>query len=122
MEGNRNPKKVLCLILETVRLRSGPRNRWQDEVKEGGRLVSGVGWKEWVYNREEWKKLLRTARNCCSLHMPIEWNDVNLWHWVSQVVFSLWIFSLKFCLQFLLLPSLLCAAPISSHLWFDQYF
>jgi hypothetical protein len=61
--------------LETVRLRSGPRNRWQDEVKEDGRLV-GKGWKERVYNREEWKKL-RTARNHCVLHMPMEWNDVN---------------------------------------------
>jgi hypothetical protein len=46
--------------------------------------------------------------------MPMEWNDVNFWHWVSQVVFSNWIFRLKFCLQFLLLPSMLCAALISS--------
>jgi polysaccharide deacetylase 2 family uncharacterized protein YibQ len=26
-----------------------------------------------VYNREEWKKLLRAARNCHILHMPMEW-------------------------------------------------
>ena len=49
--------------LETTRLRGRPRNRWQDEVREDGRLVAGKGWKERVYNREEWKKLLRTARN-----------------------------------------------------------
>jgi len=32
-------------------------------VREDGRLVGGIVWKERVYNREEWKKLLRTARN-----------------------------------------------------------
>jgi len=42
------------------------------EVREVGRLRDGKGWKERVYNREEWKKLLRTARNCCILHMPME--------------------------------------------------
>jgi hypothetical protein len=29
-------------------------------VREDGRLASGKGWKERVYNREERKKLLRT--------------------------------------------------------------
>jgi len=53
-------------------LRGRPRNRWQDEVREDGRLVGGKGWKERVYNREEWKKLLRTARNLRILHMPME--------------------------------------------------
>jgi hypothetical protein len=28
-----------------------------------GRMVDGEGWQEKVYNREEWKKLLRTARD-----------------------------------------------------------
>jgi hypothetical protein len=32
-------------------------------VREDGRLVSGKGWKERIYNSEEWKKLLRMARN-----------------------------------------------------------
>jgi len=27
--------------LETTRLRGSPRNRWQDEVREDGRLVGG---------------------------------------------------------------------------------
>jgi len=59
--------------LEAPRLRGRPINRWQDEVREDGRLVGGKGWKERVYNREEWKKLLRTARNRRILHVPMEW-------------------------------------------------
>jgi hypothetical protein len=72
MVENRIPKKVLYMNLEATRLRGRPRNRWNDEVREVGRLVGGYGWKERVYNREEWKKLLRTARNHCILHMPME--------------------------------------------------
>jgi hypothetical protein len=72
MEGNRIPKKVLCMNLETTRLRGRPRNRWRDEVSEDGRIVGGEEWQEKVYNREEWKKLLRTARNRRILHMPME--------------------------------------------------
>jgi hypothetical protein len=58
--------------LESTRPVGRPRNRWQDEVGEDGRIVCGEDWQEKVYNREEWKKLLRMARNCCILHMPIE--------------------------------------------------
>jgi hypothetical protein len=72
MEENRIPQKILCLNLKTTRLRGGPRNRWQDEVRDNGRLVGGERWKERVYNREKWKKLLRTARNCRILHMPMK--------------------------------------------------
>ena len=36
--------------LETMRLRGRPRNRWQDEVREVGRIVGGKGWKERLYN------------------------------------------------------------------------
>jgi len=46
MEENRIPKKVLYMKLEATWLRGRPRNRWQDEVKEDGRLVGGKGWKE----------------------------------------------------------------------------
>ena len=56
----------------TTRLRGGPRNRWQDEVREVRRIVCGEGWQEKVHNREEWKKLLRTARNRRIMHMPME--------------------------------------------------
>jgi len=52
MEENRIPQKVLYMNLET-RLRGRQRNRWQNEVKEDGRLVGAQGWKERVYNREE---------------------------------------------------------------------
>ena len=72
MEENRIPKRVLCMNLGTTRLRCGPRNRWQDEVREDGRVVGGEGWQEILRNREEWKKLLRTARNRHILHMPKE--------------------------------------------------
>jgi hypothetical protein len=72
MEENRIPKRVLYMNLGTIRLRGRPRNRWQDEVREDGRIVGGEGWQEKVHNREEWKTLLRTARNCRILHMPLE--------------------------------------------------
>jgi hypothetical protein len=72
MEENRIPKRVLYMNLETTRLRGRPRNGWQDEVREDGRIVGGEGWQEKVYNRQEWKKLLRMARNRHILHMPIE--------------------------------------------------
>jgi len=72
MEENRIPPKVLYMNLETARLRGRPRNRWQDEMMGDGRLVGGKGWKEMVYNRKEWKKLLRMPKNSCILHMPME--------------------------------------------------
>jgi hypothetical protein len=53
-------------------LRGRPRNGWQDEVREDGRIVAGKGLKEKVYNREERTKLLKTARNCHIVHMVME--------------------------------------------------
>jgi hypothetical protein len=41
-------------------------------VREDGRLVGGKRWKEWVYNTEEWKQLLRMARNLGILHLTME--------------------------------------------------
>jgi hypothetical protein len=58
--------------LESKRLRGRPTNEWQDEMKEGGRIVGSEERQERVYNREEWKKLLRTARNRHILHRPME--------------------------------------------------
>jgi hypothetical protein len=43
MEENRIPKKVLYMNLEATGLIGRPRHRWQDEVREGGRLVDGKG-------------------------------------------------------------------------------
>jgi hypothetical protein len=71
MEENRIPKRVLHMKLGITRLRDRPRNRWQDEVRKGGLIVVGEGWQEKVHNREEWKKLLRMARNHI-LHRPME--------------------------------------------------
>jgi hypothetical protein len=34
--------------------------------------VGGEGWQEKVHDREEWMKLLRTARNRRILHTPME--------------------------------------------------
>jgi hypothetical protein len=53
LEGNRIHKTALHMNLETKRLRGRPRNRWQDEVREDGRIVGGEGWQEKVYKREE---------------------------------------------------------------------
>jgi hypothetical protein len=71
MEENRIPKRVLYMNLET-RLTGRPSNRWQDEVREDGRIVDGEEWQEKIYNRQEWNKLLRVARNRRILHMPME--------------------------------------------------
>jgi hypothetical protein len=70
MEENRIPKRVLNL--GTTRMRGRPRNRWQDEVRENGRIVGGEGWQEKLHNRLKWKKRPRTARNRRILHMPME--------------------------------------------------
>jgi len=72
MEENRIPKRVLYMNLGTTRLRGRPRNRWQDEVREDGRIVGREVWQETVLNREERKKLLRMARNHHILHIPAE--------------------------------------------------
>jgi hypothetical protein len=72
MEENRIPKRVLYMNLGTTRLKGRTRNKWQDEVRQDGRKDGGEGWQEKVHNREEWMKLLRTARNRRTLHMPME--------------------------------------------------
>jgi len=43
MEENRIPKRVLGMKLGTARLRGRPKNKWQDDVREGGRIVGGEG-------------------------------------------------------------------------------
>jgi hypothetical protein len=69
---NRIPKRVLYKNLKSTRPRGRPRNRWQDEVRDDGRVVGGEEGQEKVYNREKWKKLLKTERNRHILHMPLE--------------------------------------------------
>jgi hypothetical protein len=85
MEGNRTPKRVLYMSLETSP-RGRPRNRWQDEVMEVGRVVGGEAWQEIVYNTRGMEEapengkesshsahgngmneyLLSTYKNCCA--------------------------------------------------------
>jgi hypothetical protein len=72
MEVNRIPKRVLYMNSESTAPKERPRNRWQDEVREDGRIVGGEEWQEKVYNKEEWKKLLRTARNRRILQVQME--------------------------------------------------
>jgi hypothetical protein len=57
--------------LESTRPRERPRNRWQDKVREDGTIVGGEEWQQKVCNREEWKKLLRMARNHHILHISM---------------------------------------------------
>jgi len=52
MEENRIHKKILYMNLETTGLRGRPRNRWQDEMREDGRIAGGEGWKERIYNNK----------------------------------------------------------------------
>jgi len=54
MEESRIPKKcIIYMNLEKTSLRGRPRNRWQNEVREDGRIVGGEEWQEKVHNREE---------------------------------------------------------------------
>jgi hypothetical protein len=71
MEEHKIPPKKLSMNLETAKLIGRPRNRWQEEVTKYGKLVGGIGWRERVHNIEEWKKLMRAARNFRILHMAM---------------------------------------------------
>jgi hypothetical protein len=70
VEGNRIPKRVLYMNLETTRPRGRLTYRWKDEAREDGRKVGGEEWQEKLYNREEWKKLVITASNRRILRIP----------------------------------------------------
>jgi hypothetical protein len=50
MEENGIPERVLYMNSGTTRLRDRPTNRWQDEVREDGRIVGGKGWQEIICN------------------------------------------------------------------------
>jgi len=56
--------------LETVRLRGRSRNRWQDEVREDGRLVGEKGGRK-EYVTEEWKKQQQGIIAFCTC----QWNE-----------------------------------------------
>jgi hypothetical protein len=46
MQGNRIPKRVLYMNLETTSLRGRPSNRWQDEMRDDVRIIGGEEWQE----------------------------------------------------------------------------
>jgi len=86
--------------LGTTRLRIRPRNIWQDEVREDGRIVGGEGWQEKGHVREELKKLLRMARNCCILHMPMEWMNFKTVHHDPKIfILLMTLYELNLCLD-----------------------
>jgi len=53
IEENKISKRVIYMNLGITRLRGRPRNKWQDEAREDGRIVGGEGWQEKLHNREE---------------------------------------------------------------------
>jgi hypothetical protein len=73
MEGNRITKTVLCMNLETTRPRGRPGSRWQDEVREDGRMVGGERWQEKVYSRG----MEEAAENSRELSDSAHGNGVN---------------------------------------------
>jgi hypothetical protein len=50
VEENRIPKRLLYKNLGKTRLRGRPRNRWQEELREDGRIVGGERWQGKVHN------------------------------------------------------------------------
>ena len=68
-ERKQSSQKSTAYEFGNRRLRGRPRKRWQDEAREDGRIVGVEGWKEKVYNREVWQKLLRMARTQPILHI-----------------------------------------------------
>ena len=53
-------------------------------TERNGRIVGGEGWQEKIHNREECKKLLRTARNRRILHMPMEWMNKSVYDFIFR--------------------------------------
>ena len=77
MEENRISKRVLYMNLGTTRLRGRPRNRWQHEVREDGRIVGGEGGrKKYITERNRrssWERQWIIAFCTC------QWNE-----WMSE--------------------------------------
>jgi len=65
--------------LERVRPRGRPRNRWQDEVREDGRLVGGKGWMERVCNRGMEEAPENSKESSHSAHAN-EMNECHFWY------------------------------------------
>jgi hypothetical protein len=65
----------LYYIQSTV-YKFGKKDQEVDQEMDGkmndGRILGGEEWQLKVYDREEWKKLMRTVRNHRILRMPME--------------------------------------------------
>jgi hypothetical protein len=72
MEENRIPKRVLYMNLGITKLKGRPSNRWEDEVREDGRLVGG-GKKGYITDRDRRssRKRQRIVAFC-----TCQWNEL----------------------------------------------
>jgi hypothetical protein len=64
MEEERIPKKVLNGKFHNTRAVGRPRIRWEDAVRKDALQILGTrGWRRRAENREEWRQLLREAKD-----------------------------------------------------------
>ena len=64
MEEERIPKKVLNGKLLTTRPVGRPRTRWADMVQRDALQFLGIrGWRRRAENRNDWRRLMREAKN-----------------------------------------------------------
>ena len=92
MEEKRIPKEVLCMNMETTRLRIRPRNRSEDEVREDGRLVGGKSWIEKVYTdrngRFFWEQQgIVACRTCRRNGRMNEWKNEWMNEWINIYIY-----------------------------------
>jgi hypothetical protein len=92
MEENRIPKRVLYMNLGTTRCR--PRNRWQDVVREDGRIVGGERWQEKVRKRRMEEALENSKESSHSAHASgiNEQPSQPQRHWAQALVVLLSVF------------------------------
>ncbi|PSN51268.1 hypothetical protein C0J52_11780 [Blattella germanica] len=62
MEDSRPAKRMLLNNPGGQRYRGRPRARWEDDVEEDTRRIGVRNWIGRAKNREDWRKLLGTAR------------------------------------------------------------
>jgi hypothetical protein len=64
MEEERIPKKVLNGKFHTTRPVGRPRTRWADVVQRNALQLLGIrGWRKRAENRDEWRRLMREAKD-----------------------------------------------------------
>jgi len=71
------PKRVLYMNLGTTRLRSRPRNRWQDGVREDERIVEAEVWQEKFITERNGRSSLE--RQGIVEFCTCQWNGMNEW-------------------------------------------